>query len=195
MTIGDVAMAVTIFKFHQGQLWALLAQLTTIINPNCPHIVKAFDQNGSWGWKVGTVPWVEFLLLRIFGAYFETFHFYCPSLGWSKTWKPHLSIGFNVLSIQFAGCFRGTERCPRYDEPSRDGCAAGRDRRTIGFQDSSPQDTFWLVEKMLTNVYHNFNLTTFILDPSWPICFVHFAISLPIFREISPPRLGPSRIL
>ena len=31
----------------QGQLWALLAQLTTIINPNCPYIVKAFDQNGN----------------------------------------------------------------------------------------------------------------------------------------------------
>jgi len=30
----------------EGQLWALLAQLTTIINPNCPYIVKAFDQNG-----------------------------------------------------------------------------------------------------------------------------------------------------
>lgn len=30
----------------EGQLWALLAQLSAIINPNCPHIVKAFDQNG-----------------------------------------------------------------------------------------------------------------------------------------------------
>ena len=30
----------------QGQLWALLAQLMLIFTPNCPNIVKAFDQNG-----------------------------------------------------------------------------------------------------------------------------------------------------
>ncbi|CAK9014441.1 unnamed protein product [Durusdinium trenchii] len=30
----------------EGQLWALLAQMTSIITPNCPYIVKAFDQNG-----------------------------------------------------------------------------------------------------------------------------------------------------
>ena len=77
--------------FCQGQLWALLAQLTTIINPNCPYIVKAFDQNGNivgmchqpglclmmveWGWaERGEIPIWSFQELNLIWLNFSNFH-------------------------------------------------------------------------------------------------------------------------
>ncbi|CAJ1384340.1 unnamed protein product [Effrenium voratum] len=45
LTAAPKDRAVT--AMSEGQLWALLAQLTSMLTSSCPHIVKAFDNNGS----------------------------------------------------------------------------------------------------------------------------------------------------